>query len=130
MGRTCLACGEALEGDRRRKYCDDACKMRFHRGARAEPDRESSVEGMQSTEAATMLALAESGKLGTPSGQALLVLARRIDSSHRDTGGGLASMVKRLQETLTDLTADVKPDADAVDELKARRDLKRTAASG
>lgn len=132
--RACGACGGSLEGeDRRRRYCDEKCKKRFQRGARAEVEgdrAEPSGDGIRSTEAATMLALAEAGKLGTPGGQALLVLARRIDASDRDTGAGLASMVKRLQETLGELTADVEPEADAVDELKARRDAKRSAASG
>lgn len=135
MDRQCAACGEPLEGDARRKYCDNngVCKMRFHRGARAEAggrEEPSKADGIQSTEAATMLALAEVGKLGTPGGQAALVLARRIDASHKDTGAGLASMVKRLEETLSGLTSDVPLEEDPVDELRAARERKQHAATG
>lgn len=139
MDRTCAACGKKLPkgATSRRKFCDngDVCKRRFHRGARAnKADREKPpVEdgGIQSTEAATMIALSEAGKLGTPGGQAALVLARRIDRSHMDTGAGLASMVKRLQETIAAVTADAVPEGDPVDDLTRRREEKqRAAASG
>lgn len=135
MDRTCLACGEPLQGTRRRKYCNDACKKRYHRGARAAKEtqddgpKQPAGEGIQSTEAATMLALAEAGKLGTPGGQAALVLARRIDQSYRDTGSGLASMVKRLQETVETLTSDVVEDNDPLDELTRRRAEKQARAA-
>lgn len=135
MDRACAACGSSLEGaNPRRKYCDDRCKMRFHSGARAdEGQRKESPdqEGIKSTEAATMLALGEASKLGTPGGQAALVLARRIDASYRDTGAGLASMVKRLQETVDQLVSEAPDDEDPVDELTRRREEKqRDAASG
>lgn len=133
MDRVCAACGSSLErAHPRRKYCDDRCKMRFHSGARAdEGEREDAKpsDGIQSTEAATMLALGEVGKLGTPSGQAALVLARRIDVSHMDTGAGLASMVKRLQETVDQLVSEAPVDDDPVDELTRRREEKQRAAS-
>lgn len=134
--RACLACGESLEDAHQlRKYCDDACKKRFQRGARSGPVEEDSKPqvkpaGVVAVAAATLEALGDAGKLHTPGGQAALKLAHRIDNSDRDTGAGLASMVKRLEETLASILADVEPEADAVDELKARRDRKRDAAAG
>lgn len=153
--RACLACGKSLaKAHPRRRYCDnnDVCKRRYQRGARskskdrspakktaaqkrakAKPAAASDQEpqGIQSTEAATLIALAEAQKLGTPGGQAALVLARRIDQSHLDTGSGLASMVKRLQETLEVLTSDATLDDDPLDEFTRRREEKqRAAASG
>lgn len=135
MKRTCPACGTALTtSDRRRKYCDAKCRLRFHRGARADAaDRGSKPEGagIQSTEAATIVALSAAGKMGTPQGQAALVLARRIDVSHKDTGAGLASMVKRLDELLASLLAGADVEDDPLDELeKRRREKQRAAASG
>lgn len=121
---TCAACGEGLTG-RQRKFCSDQCRKRHARGARAsdrsKPDSEHVHDGIESTEAATMFALQEAGKLGTPGGQAALVLARRIDRSHKDTGAGLASMVKRLQETVAQLTAGAHVEDDPLDELEQRR---------
>ena len=132
----CVACGGELTG-RQRKYCSDQCRKRYSRGARAsagarehKDDRAAGPEGIQSTEAATMIALAEAGKLGTPGGQAAMVLARRIDASHQDTGAGLASMVKRLQETIAEVTADAKVEHDPLDEFTRRREEKLRAASG
>lgn len=139
---SCAACGEKIEGrTARAKYCSERCKRRFHRGARAstpsrtktQSEAKSQDDGrgaIESTEAATLMALSEAKKLGTPGGQAALVLARRIDRSHVDTGAGLASMVKRLQETVAELLADVQADDDPVDELTRRREEKVRAASG
>lgn len=130
--RACLACGESLEGTRQKKYCanNGVCKMRYHRGARAEPSEREQGDGIQSTEAATMLELADAGRLGTPLGQAALVLARRIDRSHLDTGAGVASLAKQLQATLAAATADAEVEDDPVDEVRARRDAKLHAAAG
>lgn len=133
MGRVCRACGESLDGAHpAKRYCGDACKKRYQRGARAvEGDDEPAGDGLASTEAATMLELAELGKLGTPGGQAALVLARRIDASHRDTGAGLASMVKRLQDTLESLTEGSQVVDDPLDEFTRRLlEKQRRAAAG
>lgn len=132
--RSCLACGASLEGTRQVKFCanNGRCKMRFHRGARATADGRHDPpepDGIMSTEAATMLALADLGKLGTPGGQAALVLARRIDRPHLDTGAGLASMVKRLEETLAGLVDGSTAEENPIDELRAARDRKRHAAT-
>lgn len=146
MVRSCATCDVEFQAKTSRaKYCSDRCKRRYHRGARAASSakkpakkksgkketsgKKSEADGIQSTEAATMLALADAGKLGTPSGQAALVLSRRIDASHLDTGAGLASMVKRLQETVDALTSDAKLEDDPVDELRARREAKATSAA-
>jgi len=129
MSRSCLACGESLEGTRQKKYCanNGVCKMRYHRGARAEPPDGEEPNGIQSTEAATMLTLAESGRLGTPLGQTAMVLARRIDRSHMDTGAGVASLAKQLAATLTEATAGADVESDRLDELRLKRDRKRNA---
>lgn len=135
--RTCLACGTTIDGaTARRKYCDDKCKRRYHRGSRAtndpEPKKKPATDagGIKSTEAATLVTLAEAGQLGTPGGQAALVLARRIDASDRDTGAGLASMVKQLEASIAQLTAGTSVPDDPLDELTRRREEKRRAAAG
>lgn len=129
----CEACGKPFEGTTspRRRFCDEACRSRFRRGARAEPEPVAPDRGsLGSTETATMLALQEAGKLGTPGGQAALVLARRIDGSDRDTASGLAAMVVRLRETVAELVADVPAEDDLLDELARRREAKQRAAAG
>jgi len=64
----------------------------------------------------------------SPLGQAALALARRVDLG-RDTGAGLAALVKQFEATLKSATADVKSDQSALD--KARDELAaRRAARG
>lgn len=154
MERGCDCCGEAYEAKTvRSRYCSDRCKRRYHRGARpsadgarakpkkgrgkkaAKPASDSSADepdrsGVGSTTAAVLLELQEAKRLHTPLGQAALVLAHRLDASHKDTGAGVASLAKQLQATLTAATAEAEVDADEVDELRRRREEKLRAASG
>lgn len=151
MERPCDCCGETYEAKTvRSRYCSDRCKRRYHRGARpaagttkAEPKKgrgrkpaadtpadEPDRSGVGSTTAAVLLELQEAKRLHTPLGQAALVLAHRLDASHKDTGAGVASLAKQLHATLAAATADAEVDADEVDELRRRREEKLRAASG
>jgi hypothetical protein len=71
-----------------------------------------------------LVTLREVERVDTPLGQAALALARRVDLN-RDTGAGLAALVKQFEATLKAATADVKSDQSALDrardELAARR---------
>jgi hypothetical protein len=116
------------------KFCSATCRKRASRGyvlstpgkvvalgtvlAPTEPDNDGKVE------ATTLAALAEAERDNTPLGQAALALARRVDVG-RDTGAGLAALVKQLEATLRAATVGVQSDASALDkahdELAARR---------
>jgi hypothetical protein len=132
MQRPCDVCGEIYEAKRATsKYCSDRCKMRKARGAPVEgvsaaslpvetPDAE-----IGPVEAEARRHLAEVDCETSVLGQAALALARRLDGG-RDTGTAMASLAKQLEATLSSATKGVALAADPLDELRARRDRKRT----
>jgi hypothetical protein len=130
MQRPCDVCGESYEAKRATsKYCSDRCKMRKARGAVTAAEAESiptlvpdHTEGPVTESALVTLRAAE--RVDSPLGQAALALARRVDLN-RDTGAGLAALVKQFEATLGAATANVKSEQSALDkrrdELAARR---------
>lgn len=133
MQRPCDVCGETYEAKRATsKYCSDRCKMRKARGAPVKhadaiPLRPADVleSEIGPVEAETRRHLAEVDRETSVLGQTALVLARRLDYG-RDTGAALASVAKQLEATLSSATKGVALAADPLDELRARRDRKRT----
>jgi hypothetical protein len=75
-------------------------------------------------ESATLAVLTDTARVDTPLGRAALVMARKVDGG-RDTGAGLAALVKQLEATLRSATSGVAQDSspldNARDELAARR---------
>jgi hypothetical protein len=75
-------------------------------------------------ESALLAELTAVERAATALGQAALALARRVDIG-RDTGAGLAALVKQLEATAKAATADVKSAASPLDlmrdELAERR---------
>lgn len=134
MERPCDICGEAYEAKRpASKYCSDTCRKRASRGAVATPEAPIAVlpaptPEVGEVEAALLVELATAERSTTSLGRAALALARRVDIG-RDTGAGLASLVKQLEATAKAATADVKSAASPLD--KARDQLaERRAARG
>lgn len=128
MQRTCQACGssfDALSG--RAKFCGASCRGKAHRGnvvaLPAMTAEESGAErGPQ--EQATWHALSEAGRESHPMGVAALVLSRDIDA--RDTPvNARTQAIKQLSATLADALKGAAV-ASAVDELRSRRDARRT----
>lgn len=140
----CAACGEPLPPPRPggvRKKCltcspprtrpakaaQPAAKKRTTRKTRPtivpppppDPEPESVFE-------ATRQVLRNAGRMGTPAGQAALVLALRLDSGE-DSGSGLAALAKQLQSTIAEVTKDAKTTTTPLDELRARRAAKKKA---
>lgn len=144
MQRACDSCGEAYEALRpASKFCSPTCRKRASRGATTPkvvtdsetapvtggdivpfpvpppPDREAGE-----VESALLAELTKVERGGTSLGRAALALARRVDEG-RDTGAGLASLVKQLEATSKAATADVKSAVSPVermrDELAERR---------
>lgn len=139
MEATCEECGAAFEAKRATaKYCRRACSARATRKraaaaapAAAPPADPASVtpppgaEGMPLLVAATLDELAKAKRLDTALGQAALVLAAKA-GSWSDTGSATASVVRELRATLQAALAGAETTADPLDELRARRDRKRT----
>lgn len=145
MHRPCNVCGTVYEAQRSTsKYCSARCRMRVSRGVVTAPEvterditpvtvgdmppvtvlvPPSDLE-VGPVETALLAELTEVERATTALGQAALALARRVDIG-RDTGAGLASLVKQLEATAKAATANVKSEASPLDlmrdELAERR---------
>lgn len=123
--RNCDSCGNPYQPkSARSRFCSDVCRVRHSRGAAPEPkpaDDDPLVN-------ATRRQLDEAGKLDTRLGQQALVLAARMSGS--ETNAGIAGLSRELCTVMTAAlgAASAAPGvADAIDELRARRDGKRKA---
>jgi hypothetical protein len=137
MQRPCDVCETPYEAKRATsKYCSDKCRVAASRGAvtkHAEPENVAAApisslpepeDAPGPVETAVLEELTTAERDKTALGQATLALARRVDIG-RDTGAGLAALVKQLEATKNSATADVKTESTpldrARDELAARR---------
>lgn len=136
MQRTCEVCGVTFEAKLRTAiYCGKTCGMRAHRRRKSEAAAGGTVVAIGTTsvevdhvagavESATLAVLTDTERVDTPLGQAALVMARKVDGG-RDTGAGLAALVKQLEATLRSATSGVAQESSpldsARDELAARR---------
>lgn len=73
-------------------------------------------------------ALLEAGRLETPLGQHVLVLARKMTAAF-ETGSGVAALSRQLEAMFDKAMQGVRR-GDAVDELEQRRQAKVAAARG
>jgi hypothetical protein len=71
---------------------------------------------------ATLAELTAAGRAGSAAGQAVLVLARRIDASEGETGAGLAALVRQHGATLADAVKGRRAVANPLDELRLARE--------
>lgn len=130
--RNCLKCGNEFTAVRHTaKYCGATCRKRGERGtavvhADTSSKQSKPVDDVPKIVADTREVLAAAGKLDHPLGDTALILARSLTEA--GTQSGLAAASKELRAVLAELLGDVRPAADPVDELRARRDVKRSAA--
>lgn len=119
MQTTCASCGAVFEpGRKTQRFCSGGCRSRGNRGHLASVDGpEGQPEVVQGVTGATKARLVKVDRLETPLGQAALVLAQRIDAG-RDTGAGLAALVKQHQLSLEAATANLTVADDPVDRLR------------
>lgn len=125
MQRSCASCGRSYQAKRATsKYCGSTCRTRVSRAgsSTATVAAQSPTGGLA---AATKRELEDAECLDTMLGWASIELARRIESSD-ESGSSVASMVKVLRETMTDALKGTTV-ADPLDELRDRRDAKRSA---
>jgi hypothetical protein len=136
--RPCDICGTSYEAKRANsKYCSASCRKRASRGAVPLSETVTVLPGGGAgtdapgpgpVESALLSELRHAERESSVLGQAALALARRVDAA-RDTGAGLASLVKQLEATAKAATADVKSADSRLD--KARDQLaERRAARG
>ena len=126
MRKVCAECGTGFDTIRpqQAKFCSSRCRTRAHRRVPGPvaPPGDMPPGPSRGVETATLAALNEAGKAGSPLGEAVLVLARRIDGSSSELGTSLASLVREFRASLTEVVKDARPAANALDELRARRE--------
>lgn len=127
--RQCDHCGTTYEAARpSSKFCGPTCRQRHRRNP--ELAVTAPVAGIAPAEstgvyAATLAELNAAGRATTSTGTAALALAARIDSG-LDTGSALAALVKQHVLTMAEALRGAQVVASPLDELRRRRDLKRS----
>lgn len=131
--KVCGGCGKPFEAQRKTaKYCSDRCRMRAHRRA---PDSEPApVTQLAPADRGDTESLAEAvrcelevaGRLNSAAGRVVLALARRIDAGSQESGSSLASLSKEFRAAQAEALKGAEQAADPMDELRARRDRKRS----
>ena len=125
MRRQCAVCSETFEAKRNTaKYCSTRCRTRASRQPKPEADLPVPVDPDTELWTATLRELAAAGRAGSASGQAALLLARRLDSRLMETGSSVAAMVREHRAALADAVKGGRRAANPMDELRARRERK------
>jgi hypothetical protein len=83
------------------------------------------LEDEDSVWVTTRAELKTAGRLGTSLGKVALKLAARLDADVRESGMGVAAIVREHSRVLAEAVKGAHIAADPVDELRARRDSKR-----
>ena len=135
MRRPCDRCGREYDAERpSSRYCTDKCRVEASRARRrglpvsvmaAVTELEPPIQAPSGLVSSTSAQLEAAGRLGSPMGQAALVLAARIESGH-EHGSAVAALTRELRSTLEAALDGVRPAADAVDELRLRREQRRS----
>ncbi len=132
MDRECDSCGRSYTATRASsRFCSGTCGKRSQRARAAGiPLRAATSDDREAAPSALMQAVSREldavGRLGTVGGQVAVLLAQRI-GSRQETGAATAALAKQLSATMTWALAGVAVAADPLDEIRARRDRKRSA---
>lgn len=148
MTLSCVVCGASFEAQKpQAKTCGATCRKRRARGAgsrdvpisrpvirtdvtvsRPAPDVvRPNFANHEGAVAAVTAELEAVGGTATTLGQIALCLAVRLETSQIDTGSGLASLSKELRSVMAEVIGGSNSAViDPIDELRARRDRKRT----
>jgi len=129
--RDCDVCGRSYEAVRvTSRYCGPTCRQRSLRASAAGlPLLAATLEDHEAPselERATIRELEAAGRLASVAGQIALLLAYRI-GSRRESGAAVAALAKQFREAMDKALAGVDRAADPLDEIRARRDRKRSA---
>ncbi len=121
--RTCAACGDSLEGrPGKTRFCDATCRKRASRRSGPPVVDAPESDGLLN---ALRCELAVAGRLETALGQQALALAVKLASPF-DTGSAMAAVSRELRAVREEALRGAEQAADPLDELRLRRDAKRT----
>lgn len=128
MQGKCAHCGDTFDAQRStKKYCGSSCRAKASTSDGPPPPPATvsrPVSGLVDAVSAELEALS---KVDSVTGQHALELASRIASAPA-VSSGVAALSKELSRVLADARRNsVAATVNPLDELKARRDLKRTA---
>lgn len=128
MQRQCAQCNRPFEAQRpQAKYCGATCRVRASRAggssAAKAPPAVVAAEGAADLVSAVTAELTAAGRESSALGVQAIAIAERM--ARFDTSAGLAALSKELRAVMASALQNAAPVADAVDELKARRDRKR-----
>lgn len=127
MERRCDRCGKAYEAKRpTSKYCSSSCRARQSTSPKVVEVPLPTPNGYTDLLSVTERELQDAGRLDTVLGRQALQLAGRISSPH-ETGASVASLSKEFRAVMEAAMDGVGAKADPLDELRARRELKRSA---
>ena len=122
--RTCAKCGADLPLEsgrgRRRKMCQTCSPSKPRKSNNPAQISDVAAAPVGSVLAATRAALTRSGGLGTPMGQAALVLAARIDDANEPLAA-ITQATKQLAATLTPMAQPAAETSDPNDEFTRKR---------
>lgn len=128
MKVVCHSCGNDFEASSpRAKFCGSTCRSRAHRNGEVVPLQQQSepVEAEPPLLTATRRELEQAGVAETALGQQAIELARRM-SHPKAMGLSVAPISKELRSVMAEAMKDA-PRQSGLDELRARRDAKRSA---
>lgn len=146
MQRSCTVCGKPYEARRvTSRYCGSTCRTRASRAGTsssrpapviaevpppavaAAPSTEpiDPVDVILSATTRTIRELEAAGRLDTAVGQVAVLLAQRLDASHRDTGSAVATLARQhaaqMSLAMAGASREASPVEKAKDELTRRR---------
>ena len=132
MQRPCDSCGREYEAKRpRSRFCGATCRQRAARAPAPVPHQKAVATAPLTTPLTgladvTRREMEAAGRLNTTLGQQAVALAARIESP-METGASVASLSRELRAVMAEAMQGVAVARDPMDELRARRDLKRIA---
>ena len=125
MIRNCDVCSRPYEAKLvTSRFCSGTCRVRNARAPRPRPEVPTAVD--YALRDATRAELEAAGRINTWQGQVLLLLAEKICES--GTGSGTAALSQEFRRVRAAALQGVPAGApDPVDEVKARRDRKKSS---
>lgn len=127
MTATCEACGDPYERKTaNQKFCTTKCRVRNHATkARPTGSAESDIPNLVDV---VRRDLRSAGVLDTPAGVQALRVANRMVTPTADTGSSYVALSRELSRALEEAKSSVARRVSLVDELRAKREAKASAA--
>ncbi|SRR6266498_3793323 len=128
MQRACDVCGQRYEAKRRTsKYCSTRCRTRSSRGQVVKLPTSAEHPASSGVVATYRKRLAKAGRLDTPEGAHVMLLAEAMAAAG-NSAAGVALLSRELAARMADAMRGAQSKADALDELSRRRQDKAAGA--